>query len=333
MKAEYPVLDTLSSAYPRVKGRLLTCYSPVRHSCTPKGLTVRLACVKHAASVRPEPGSNSPLKNIDSHKGESSTSTSLKPDRTKKLAQSIFILKETITTKPSPKRNVSMATGNNLALTLSTLLSSQVSGATRTSIHQDFRLGQLDQSYPNDFNESNSRFHPNRKHLSAFPAAVLATLTTLCGLHQRVKSGFSSPLPHATTTDRRRIHKEHTETQGVLTGGGHRSSSGSSPCGLSVRLTGGAWNTLDGLPERRKPGSCDLGHRRSGLVRRNRRFRPAGRGLPRSSSRVARVRTVHSTGLPPRCAPRDRSPSGCSGTRPPRQQRVEQPTSSRPRRP
>ena len=136
MKAEYPVLDTLSSAYPRVKGRLLTCYSPVRHSCTPKGLTVRLACVKHAASVRPEPGSNSPLKNIDSHKGESSTSTSLKPDRTKKLAQSIFILKETITTKPSPKRNVSMATGNNLALTLSTLLSSQVSGTT-TKIPQD----------------------------------------------------------------------------------------------------------------------------------------------------------------------------------------------------
>ena len=30
-----------------------------------RGLTVRLACVRHAASVRPEPGSNSPLKNID----------------------------------------------------------------------------------------------------------------------------------------------------------------------------------------------------------------------------------------------------------------------------
>src|SRR5690606_13149857 len=27
-----------------------------------RGLTVRLACVKHAASVRPEPGSNSPTK-------------------------------------------------------------------------------------------------------------------------------------------------------------------------------------------------------------------------------------------------------------------------------
>src|SRR5690606_13196658 len=63
MKWSYPVLATVSGSYPEVKGRLLTCYSPVRRSCTPKGLTARLACVKHAASVRPEPGSNSPLKN------------------------------------------------------------------------------------------------------------------------------------------------------------------------------------------------------------------------------------------------------------------------------
>jgi hypothetical protein len=43
---------------------LVTCYSPVRHSVTAVQaplLLVRLACVKHAASVRPEPGSNSPL--------------------------------------------------------------------------------------------------------------------------------------------------------------------------------------------------------------------------------------------------------------------------------
>ena len=58
----YPVLDPVSQAYPEVKGRSPTCYSPVRHSSTPasRGLSVRLACVKHAASVRPEPGSNSP---------------------------------------------------------------------------------------------------------------------------------------------------------------------------------------------------------------------------------------------------------------------------------
>jgi hypothetical protein len=33
----YPVLDPVSRAYPRVRGRLLTCYSPVRRSCTPEG--------------------------------------------------------------------------------------------------------------------------------------------------------------------------------------------------------------------------------------------------------------------------------------------------------
>src|SRR5207248_3160987 len=36
------------------------CYSPVRHSLAPKSKGVRLACVRHAASVYPEPGSNSP---------------------------------------------------------------------------------------------------------------------------------------------------------------------------------------------------------------------------------------------------------------------------------
>ena len=35
-----------------------TRYSPVRHSIN----SVRLACVKHAASVQSEPGSNSPVK-------------------------------------------------------------------------------------------------------------------------------------------------------------------------------------------------------------------------------------------------------------------------------
>ena len=37
LKWSYPVLDPVSEAYPRVKGRLLTCYSPVRRSCTPEG--------------------------------------------------------------------------------------------------------------------------------------------------------------------------------------------------------------------------------------------------------------------------------------------------------
>ena len=56
----YPVLALLSKSCPRLKGRLSTRYSPVRHfNCSRKNFLVRLACVRHAASVRPEPGSNS----------------------------------------------------------------------------------------------------------------------------------------------------------------------------------------------------------------------------------------------------------------------------------
>ena len=69
----YAVLAVISNCYPPVWGRLPTRYSPVRHSVTlsrvrrivPKCF-VRLACVKHAASVHPEPGSNSHVKMFDS---------------------------------------------------------------------------------------------------------------------------------------------------------------------------------------------------------------------------------------------------------------------------
>ena len=59
----HAVLSHVSMGYPPSRGRSPTCYSPVRHSHeAPKGLTpVRLACLIRAASVRSEPGSNSPL--------------------------------------------------------------------------------------------------------------------------------------------------------------------------------------------------------------------------------------------------------------------------------
>ena len=59
---DYAVLAPVSQGYSPLEGRLPTCYSPVRH-CT-QGLLpflVRLACVKRAASVDSEPGSNSRL--------------------------------------------------------------------------------------------------------------------------------------------------------------------------------------------------------------------------------------------------------------------------------
>ena len=63
----YTVLAPVSKCYPLLMGRLPTCYSPVRHSFSFGGASsgerksVRLACIRHAASVRPEPGSNSHL--------------------------------------------------------------------------------------------------------------------------------------------------------------------------------------------------------------------------------------------------------------------------------
>src|SRR5215470_12402472 len=58
----YAVLAILSDSYPPLKGRLPTCYSPVRHFTRGRSpFLVRLACVRPAANVRSEPGSNSPV--------------------------------------------------------------------------------------------------------------------------------------------------------------------------------------------------------------------------------------------------------------------------------
>ena len=56
VRRHYPVLAPLSGSYSEPKGR----FPRVTHPCAtrPEGL-VRLACVRHAASVRSEPGSNS----------------------------------------------------------------------------------------------------------------------------------------------------------------------------------------------------------------------------------------------------------------------------------
>ena len=61
----YAGLALLSEGCPPDRGRLHTCYSPVRRSPAEGASSFpaapRLACVKPAASVHPEPGSNSPL--------------------------------------------------------------------------------------------------------------------------------------------------------------------------------------------------------------------------------------------------------------------------------
>ena len=59
----YAVLARVSPCYSPLKGRSSTRYSPVRRSTGVLLLRLaRLACVKHAASVHSEPGSNSPVE-------------------------------------------------------------------------------------------------------------------------------------------------------------------------------------------------------------------------------------------------------------------------------
>ena len=57
------VLIFISKGYLPVKGRFYTRYAPVRRSppSTSTRAAPRLACIRPAASVHPEPGSNSPL--------------------------------------------------------------------------------------------------------------------------------------------------------------------------------------------------------------------------------------------------------------------------------
>ena len=79
-----PSFPSLSRSAGQITHVLLT-RSPLEYPR--KGLSVRLACVKHAASVRPEPGSNSPNKNPH-HTGRRIQSEQSEPNKTdtKKLA-------------------------------------------------------------------------------------------------------------------------------------------------------------------------------------------------------------------------------------------------------
>ncbi len=85
-----------------------------------RDLSVRLACVKHAASVRPEPGSNSPNKTLQTTK----RSIRKNPDKTN---NHILI------------RGIRMRLNNNKTKPPNTLLSSQTTPVNRQPCHSTLR--------------------------------------------------------------------------------------------------------------------------------------------------------------------------------------------------
>ena len=109
-----------------------------------RSLTARLACVKHAASVRPEPGSNSPLKN---HKQNNEKQT---PTR-----KTTFPVKENPHhdtnnphTKTQRKSHRRRPRGKKCIDFQNTLLSSQKSTTTPRTNHTSQPQRQPNQPYP-----------------------------------------------------------------------------------------------------------------------------------------------------------------------------------------
>ena len=135
------------------------------------GLSVRLACVKHAASVRPEPGSNSPLNaSITTHPTEAGHLINNEemcrnkpaqitgPNTSKKLARKFVPKTVSRHQEPTHHHNDGRqepSTRNKLALTIGTLLSSQ-----RTDAHCRWSsrppAGQPDLHYPRISASTNS---------------------------------------------------------------------------------------------------------------------------------------------------------------------------------
>src|SRR6201988_1948698 len=108
-----------------------------------RALSVRLACVKHAASVRPEPESNSPNKNPSNQQRQNSNQKNLKPNKdTKNWHQKTS----------TPKREKEVNKNNNKQKPPNTLLSSQTTHplGRATSPRQKPRTRRADDQDPTE---------------------------------------------------------------------------------------------------------------------------------------------------------------------------------------
>jgi hypothetical protein len=179
-----PRFRRLSQSQGQVAHVLLT-RSPLEYPR--KGLSARLACVKHAASVRPEPGSNSPLN--DQHPGP-------KTRETRNPTMSSSHGRKSATEQPRkaiPRRGFN--TYN--ALAFNTLLSSQ---ETDTHHRRTFvpRPGWL--FFPN----LPWDFHPVKLRPSDFPSHSVPAPTE-SSAHTKVRDASSRWLPGSRPASRRSV--------------------------------------------------------------------------------------------------------------------------------
>ena len=135
---------------------VLLTRSPLIHPR--RGFIVRLACVKHAASVRPEPGSNSPLKSSDAHprRGRIINNRTIPARHQKDVPHKRNQPTDTRTRQTPSPATCRLALQINSS-TFSTLLSSQGSSAHRSPDLSTRPAGQPDQTYRPNQTPSNPR--------------------------------------------------------------------------------------------------------------------------------------------------------------------------------
>src|SRR6188472_2818005 len=157
------VVSGISPGFPglfRCEGQIahvLLTRSPLVYSR--RSLTARLACVKHAASVRPEPGSNSPLKSSDDRSEDRFIDSLEYPGKSWSPESGTGSYQRTVGKHRGTER-VRTAEPADGALqinssTFGTLLSSQGSSAHRRQ-PLGFGSGQPDETYRLGQSESNS---------------------------------------------------------------------------------------------------------------------------------------------------------------------------------
>ena len=189
---------------------MLTCYSPVRRSSTPKGLSARLACVRHAASVRPEPGSNSPLnvysaatrvargllthRSASSARPPSSAELVWEHDRLRRRPVKAILANPSRNHEPS-RPSLAWTGLVHVALAFSTLLSSQETDAHLRKIH--IFLGGNPSNLPGRWtpvNEIRKNFADERTYLHTHTTAKQTDVRTSLAAVRCVVPGDRPPV-------------------------------------------------------------------------------------------------------------------------------------------
>src|ERR1035437_5619103 len=135
-----PGFPELSQSEGQVTHVLLTRSPLITQEQAPK-ITVRLARVKHAASVRPEPGSNSPLMFKPQHpknraKGKNKPRRVTDSSRAERVKLTQFLFNQRKTRSTQQPKGHPCKPRSNLASIFGTLLSSQESDAHQHNTFQ-----------------------------------------------------------------------------------------------------------------------------------------------------------------------------------------------------